>query len=242
LARLDGAYAQLQGFNADVAHERCTPLATLIGTSEMALRKGRSNSELIDVVGSNLEELRRLAGIVQDMLFLSQADRGSQARRTITRSLATELLSVTEYHEAAIAAAGLTLSLDGDAAGAFDLPLLKRAVSNLLSNATRYAERGSRLVVSLAQPSATCQVHIAVTNSGPPIPPQELPRIFDRFYRVDKSRTEAAANHGLGLSIVAAIARMHGGSVFARSSDRETTVGMQLPVSAPGASASAKPI
>ena len=88
LGRLELAYERVEGFNADVAHELCTPLATLIGSTELALRKSRRADELREVLASNLEELQRVAGIVQDMLFLSQADRGATARRVPTCSLA----------------------------------------------------------------------------------------------------------------------------------------------------------
>ena len=106
LGRLSQAYEQLEGFNADVAHELCTPLATLISSTELALRRARGGEELREVLGSNLEELQRVAGIVQDMLFLSQADRGSSARRVATASLAGVARQVADYHDAALDDAG----------------------------------------------------------------------------------------------------------------------------------------
>ncbi len=107
LGRLELAYVQLEGFNADVAHELCTPLATLIGSTELALRRARDAGELREVLGSNLEELQRVASIVHDMLFLSQADRGASARRVPTPSLAALARQVCNYHEAALVDAGL---------------------------------------------------------------------------------------------------------------------------------------
>lgn len=130
LGRLEQAYEQLEGFNADVAHELCTPLATLIGSTELALRKARGTEEMREVLGCNLEELQRIAGIVQDMLFLSHANRGASARRAPTTSLAAVARGVGDYHEAALADAGLHFEVVGDAAGEFDLPLLQRALSN----------------------------------------------------------------------------------------------------------------
>lgn len=227
LGRLELAYEQLEGFNADVAHELCTPLTTLIGSTELALRKARDASELRDVLGSNLEELQRIAGIVHDMLFLSQADRGVTARRTPTPSLAALARQVSNYHEASLADAGLGLEIVGDADGSFDTPLLQRALSNLISNATRYGQRGSTVRVEISKESSG-EVVLKVVNKGATIDSGDLPRLFDRFYRADPSRSDAHRNHGLGLSIVAAIARMHGGRPLAASSGGISSIGMTL--------------
>jgi len=226
LARLAASYDQLEGFNADVAHELCTPLATLIGSTELALRKARGAEELREVLSSNLEDLQRVAGIVQDMLFLSQCDRGAHARGTRIDSLADVALKIADYHEAAYTEAGLDLMVAGDASGDFDVPLLQRALSNLLANATRHGERGSVVRIEIARTGE--EVRLVVVNRGAPIAPEHLPRLFDRFYRIDRSRSEADRSHGLGLSIVAAIAKMHGGRPIASCIDGVTTIGILL--------------
>tara|TARA_B100001105_G_C22392902_1_gene445284 strand:- start:1848 stop:2531 length:684 start_codon:yes stop_codon:yes gene_type:complete len=204
----------------------------LIGTSELALRHTRSAEELREVLGSNLEDLQRMAGIVQDMLFLSQADRGARARRTAVTSLAALAERVAGYCEAALAEAGLSVDVTGDAAGAFDMPLLARALSNLLANAIRHATPGTSVSVAIAV-EAGGGVKIQVINLGEAIPPLALPRLFDRFYRADAARSHAARHHGLGLAIVAAIARMHGGTTLATSHSGTTAIGMMLPAQAP---------
>lgn len=227
LGRLAQAYEQLEGFNADVAHELCTPLATLIGSTELALRRARGTEEMREVLGCNLEELQRIASIVQDMLFLSHANHGASARRVPTASLAAVARLVGDYHEAALADAGLHFEVVGDAAGEFDVPLLQRALSNLVANATRYAERGTAVQIEIGEAQAG-EVTITTVDHGITIGPEHLPRLFDRFYRSDRSRPDAARNHGLGLSIVAAIARMHGGRPFARSVSGVTSIGLTL--------------
>ncbi len=228
LDRLAVAYRQMEAFNADVAHELNTPLATLISSCELALRKPRSAEELCDALGSNLEELHRLASIVGDMLFLSSAHRGVPARRSWALSLAALAGEVLEFHEAAMQEAGLRAELQGDAAGEVDARLLRRALSNLLSNATRYASPGSVVRVRIERlPDGA--VSLAVHNEGPTIEAAHLPRLFDRFYRADPSRSQADRNHGLGLAIVAAIARMHCGRVFAESANGLTRIGLVLP-------------
>jgi two-component system heavy metal sensor histidine kinase CusS len=228
LERLEKAYAQLEAFNADVAHELRTPLAVLIGQSEVALSRPRSVHELQDVIGANLEYLQRLSAIVNDMLFLSRADRGARARRAFVPSLADTAREVIEYHEAALHEAGQGVRVRGDAAGPFDAALLRRALSNLLSNARRYAARGSLIEVDIGMlPDGRLQ--LVVSNPGPAIDAQHLPRLFDRFYRADAAREHSDTNHGLGLAIVAAIARMHGGEPFAESASQRTRVGLRLP-------------
>lgn len=227
LGRVERAYAQLEGFNADVAHELRTPLTTLIGASELALHRERPIAELREVIASNLEDLRRLAGIVGDMLFLSRADRGARARREPVASLASLAGEVIDYHDAQVQEAGLQPLLRGDARGAFDATLLRRAVSNLLSNATRYANPGSTIIVQVTA-STPSRVRLAVCNEGPTIAAEHLPRLFDRFYRAEAARQGGDENRGLGLAIVAAIARMHGGTTFAESSNGRTTVGLEI--------------
>jgi two-component system heavy metal sensor histidine kinase CusS len=228
MGRLEQSYAQLEGFNADVAHELRTPLATIIGQTELALSRDRSIESLRDTLVSNLEETQRLSALVNDMLFLSQADRGASARCGAPVSLAALSAQVVDFHEATLDAAGLGLQIEGDAHLAVDEPLVKRALSNLLGNATRFALPGSTLLLQIA-PEATSGVRVLVQNHGPAIAPDHLPRLFDRFFRADAARgSEDGQHHGLGLAIVAAIARMHGGQTFAESADGVTRVGFSL--------------
>jgi two-component system heavy metal sensor histidine kinase CusS len=226
--RLQQAVQQLEAFNADVAHELRTPLATLIGETEVALSRERSAPALQETLASNLEEMQRLAALVNDMLFLSQADRGAIARRGEPVSLAELARQVSEFHEATLEDAGVTLRVDGDASVPVDVPLVKRALSNLIGNATRFATRGSTIVVQIA-PDADGQFQVVVENAGEAIQPDHLPRLFDRFFRADSSRCcDDAQHHGLGLAIVAAIARMHAGRTLAESAAGTTRVGFTL--------------
>jgi two-component system heavy metal sensor histidine kinase CusS len=226
--RLQTAVQQLEAFNADVAHELRTPLATLIGQTEVALSRERDAAALQETLASNLEEMQRLSALVNDMLFLSQADRGAVARRGEPVSLAELARQVSEFHEATLEEAGLALRVDGDARLPVDVPLVKRALSNLIGNATRFAAPGSTIVVAIA-PESDGQFSVTVENAGEPIAADQLPRLFDRFFRGDASRCcEDAQHHGLGLAIVAAIARMHAGRTLAESAAGTTRVGFTL--------------
>jgi two-component system, OmpR family, heavy metal sensor histidine kinase CusS len=142
-------------------------------------------------------------------------------------SLAAVAFDVADFHEAALSDAVLQVEIAGDVAGDFDVPLIKRAISNLLGNATRYAERGSTVRIELALRDVGF-AELTVINRGKPIAAEHLPRLFDRFYRADASRTQAERHHGLGLAIVASIARMHGGQPFAQSVQGRTLIGLLL--------------
>jgi len=229
MGRLERAYVQLESFNADVAHDLRTPLAALIGHTELALSRERSCAELQDTMAANLEELQRLSAMVNDMLFLASADRGAAARRGAPVSLAALARQVIEFHEAALEDAALAVHIDGDAAVAVDEPLVKRALSNLIGNATRNAQPGTAVTVRIAQPGLDAPAQVEVENAGPAITAEQLPRIFDRFFRVDTVRcTAEGGHHGLGLAIVAAIARMHRGEPRAQSADGRTRVGFSI--------------
>ena len=227
LGRVEHVYMQLEGFNADVAHELRTPLTTLISASEIALYHPRPIDELREVIGSNLEELQRLSSIVNDMLFLSKADCGARGRRASVASLAALVGEVIEYHDASAQDAGVQMRLEGDAAGAFDTALLGRAMSNLVGNATRYATKASTILVAITPVTGT-RVRLSVSNVGPIVAAEHVPRLFDRFYRAEAARQHSDMNHGLGLAIVAAIARMHDGEPFAISEKGRTTVGIEI--------------
>ena len=215
-------------FASDVAHELRTPLANLIGQTEVALSRERSVQELEDTLHSNLEELQRMAGIVNDMLFLAQADRGVKARRGEPVALSALVHQVLEFHEAPLSEADLSVEVAGEQQAAVDAPLVKRALSNLLGNAIRHATPGTRITVRL-DPDDAGGVRLWVENQGDPVPQHHLPRLFDRFFRVDSSRCELdRPHHGLGLSIVAAIARMHEGSPMAESTPERTRIGFSL--------------
>ncbi|EHK67416.1 heavy metal sensor histidine kinase [Achromobacter arsenitoxydans] len=226
LDRLQSAYQQMEGFNADVAHELRTPLATLINGTQVMLSSPRDAQELRDALESNLEELEDLKTLVNDMLFLARADRGERAADLAAVSLAAEARRVAEYYEATLEEHAVRLRCVGDATVAANAGLVRRALANLISNAIKATPRGGEIV--LACSSSAAGARIEVRNPGPPIPPADLPRIFDRFFRSGQARAPRSEGHGLGLAIVRAIARMHGGDVDAASDAAGTVVGITL--------------
>ena len=230
LDRLDAAYRQLETFNDDVAHELRTPLANLIGQTQVALARPRSAAELQEVLQSDLEELERLRAIVSDMLFLARAEQGVRARRRVASSIAQEVGKTIEFLDLLLDDAGMTVQVEGDAVAPIETSLFRRALTNLLQNAIQHSQPGASVRVRIVR-QAHC-AEVSFSNPSAPIAPDQLPRLFDRFYRVDASRRNSGENHGLGLAIVKAVALMHGGTVFAHSTGGMTTVGFSVALDA----------
>jgi two-component system heavy metal sensor histidine kinase CusS len=230
LSRLEEAYGQLEAFNADVAHELRTPLANLIGGTQVALSRPRAAPELEEVLQANLEDLERLRSIVNDMLFLARADRGEVATGLVLTPVAQEVRKTIEFFEFVLDETGAKVDIGGDvqAEARLETALFRRAMSNLLQNAIEHSSPGARLTVTLrAEEGATW---ITVSNPGAPIERPHLQHLFDRFYRVNAARNDPGEHHGhgLGLAIVKAVATMHGGQVCASSEDGINTIGFSV--------------
>ncbi|HCK00018.1 MAG TPA: two-component sensor histidine kinase [Serratia grimesii] len=231
LARQEVAWRQLESFNADVAHELRTPLTNLIGQTQLALARERGVHELEELLQSNLEELERMTSIVNDMLFLSHAQAGQYATQLSEVSLREESLKTAEYVEPSFMENNLTLEISGEVQAQVDRRLFHRALANLLENSARHAVAGSAVSVLLQEQHGFAVV--AVANQGDTIAPDHLTRLFERFYRVDSSRVRSDMHHGLGLSIVRAIALMHHGEAFVHSVGGVNTFGFSLALSLP---------
>lgn len=228
LDELQAAYRQSEGFSADVAHELRSPLATLIGGTQFVLSRSRSTEALREALASNLEELESLKHLVNDMLFLARADRGERAQ-SLQRTDLAELADATiDYCAALFDDAGLpAVRRVGAATAVCNAALIRRAIANLLSNACQHAGGDRRVSLHLqAEPG---RVRIWVFNAGDPLTAEVIARMFDRFYRANAARTSHGTHHGLGLAIVQAVARMHGGAVFARARADGNEVGLEIP-------------
>lgn len=229
LDRVEESHHQLEAFNADVAHELRTPLTNMIGSTEVALSRPRSMDDLREVLASNLEELDQMKTMVNEMLFLARADRGERAGEHETVALQDVARAVAEFFEPVLEERRIRLDIQGNASVVADIRLLRRAVTNLVSNAVKYTESGNTIKVTIAIQDD--KAHLCVHNPGPAISTEHLPRVFDRFYRADSARSDSAGgeSHGLGLAIVKAIVTMHGGDVWATCNDGITEVGFSLP-------------
>ena len=230
LGRLEDAWQQLEGFNADVAHELRTPLANLIGGTQVALSRPRSASEFEETLQSNLEELERLRAIVNDMLFLARADQGEAATGLTAADVAHEVEMTIEFFEPLLDETGASVVIEGElrAQATMNIALFRRALSNLLQNAIEHSAPGARLLVTITPRDGA--TWIAVANPGKTVAAAHLPRLFDRFYRVDSARHDTGEihGHGLGLAIVKAVAAMHGGATLATSEQGVTTIAFSI--------------
>ncbi|MCB1928759.1 MAG: heavy metal sensor histidine kinase [Rhodocyclaceae bacterium] len=220
LQRLEDGYRRLSEFSSDIAHELRTPLANLRTQAEVSLGKSRSPNEYRELLHSALEEYERLSRMVDDMLLLAKTDEGHLPDLRLL-DLDAEVAALIEYFEALAEDRQLVLAATGSARLWGDGPMLRRAIANLLSNAIRHAERGStiRVAIDAATPDGA---RLTVTNRGPEIPSEALPRLFDRFYRSDPARSRDGEGSGLGLAIARSIVRAHGGDIRVRSEAGET--------------------
>lgn len=222
LERIDLGYRRLQDFSGELAHEMRTPIATLMGRTQVALSRPRTSAEFREVLEGNVEELERLSRLISDMLFIARADHNEDPLNHERVELAQEARRVSDYLCLIAEERGLTVEVTGEAVVIGDRLLVERAITNLVSNAIRHAMTGSKIRVTIL--AKDNNVTLAVTNYGDGIPPQHLERIFDRFYRVDSGRARLDGGTGLGLAIVRSIMIAHGGKVRAQSSeDAETT-------------------
>jgi two-component system OmpR family sensor kinase len=230
IQRLAGALASLRQFTADAAHELMTPLASIRTEAEVTLQALRTPEQYAETLASIVEEADRLARLADRLLTLAREDaRAPSEMRPV--ALDALLRDAAEWARPLADRAGISLSLAAlpPAVVAGDPDRLRPAFDNLLDNAIKYNQPGG--TVHLSSRLDAGRVVVAITDTGIGIPGVALPRIFDRFYRVDPSRSRRTGGTGLGLSIARAIVRSHGGTIEAMSTTgRGTTFTVSLPV------------
>lgn len=226
LDRLQDAFGRLSQFSADLAHELRNPINNLIGEAQVVLARERTPAEYTKALQSSLEEYGRLARMIDSMLFLARTEQASAAPAMVPLQARAELQAVCDFYQALAEEQGVVLSCEGKARIQADPLLLRRALSNLLSNALKHTHRGGRVTLRVTEgPGATRT--LSVIDSGIGIAPEHIPKLGDRFYRVDPSRPDGA---GLGLAIVRSIMTLHGGSLTIDSTEgRGTTVSLVFP-------------
>lgn len=234
LDRLQSSFRRLSDFSADIAHELRTPISNLMTQTAVALSQARSADEYREVLGSNLEEYERIARMVGDMLFLAQAENGRLPLPVETIRLADEARALAEFYEALAEEGGMRIEVCEEAAGVAvqgDRLMLRRAVSNLLSNALRHTPTGGTITISIGRDGN--EAVLAVSNPGEPIPAEEQSRIFERFHRAGADRRDRGEGAGLGLAIVRSIVEAHGGRIAVASDAAETRFTLRLPAFVP---------
>lgn len=222
LDRLDSGVQQLSQFSDDLAHELRTPINNLMGKAQVTLSRERSVEEYTDVLVSCTEELERVARIVSDMLFLAQASQPMAHASFEPIAMEDEAYRVADLFSLSAQDKQIHLKVVGSALVSGDRLMIQRAISNLLSNALRHCPPGK--TVSLFIEQSPTQVALRVSNPGAGIEAQHLPHLFDRFYRVDSSRTRSQGSTGLGLAIVRSIMSLHSGTAQVQSRPGAMTV------------------
>lgn len=224
LARLEKAFLDVATSSANLAHQLRTPLARLQGAVEVALLAPRSAEEYRQVLQSALEELQDLARLADKLLFLTRADRSELALACRECSLAEEVGKVVELYRALAESQGVTLVMEGSARAWVDPQLVQQAVANLLANALRAAPEGV-VRVGLAEDSAVAR--ITVSDNGCGMDPQLAAAFAGNGLPWGRP---GAQGHGLGLAVVRAIVRAHGGEVGITSQPgRGTSVTLSFP-------------
>ncbi len=233
LDRLETDFRRLGDFSADIAHELRTPLSNLLTETQVALSRPRSADDYREVLHSNLEEFERLARMIADMLFLAKADHGLLPRPAETVELDAEAQALVDFYDALAAENGVRLLVTGAARVPGDRLMLRRALSNLISNALRHTPRGGIIEISIARDAGGAR--LAISNPGETIPPEQLPRLFERFHRSGASRSPQGEGAGLGLAITRSIIQAHGGRIDVESANGMTTFTLQLKTNYPPA-------
>ncbi len=229
LARLEASFRRLSDFSSDLAHELRTPVSNLLTQTQVTLSRLRTRDEYQDILASNAEELERLSRTISDMLFLAKPDNDLIVPHREKVDLAAEIESLSEFYEAVVEEKGISLIRSGEGAVFGDRLMLRRAIGNLLSNAIRHTSKKGQITVSVG-PMDNAYLVVSVENTGKTIAPEHLPRVFDRFYRVDPSRQRFGEGAGLGLAITRSIAHAHGGDVGVRSENGVTVFDIRLPL------------
>jgi heavy metal sensor kinase len=214
LERLEGSFEQLRRFTSDASHELRTPLTSIRSVGEVALQRDGSREEYRDTIGSMLEEVNRLTELVDCLLTISRADAGRIQLHPTVFSAMDLARAAASLFEVLIEEKNQRITVEGDDTVKMqgDRVFLSQALVNIIHNAIKYSPHGGTISVQV-ESEAGGGIRIAVADSGPGIAPEHAVRIFDRFYRVDESRSRQAGGAGLGLSIAQWAVRIHGGDI-----------------------------
>ncbi len=228
LDRLEESFGRLSRFSADLAHELRTPLTNLRSTAEVTLRGARTPAEYRETLESALEEYERLTDMVDRLLFLARAESGATALNLQPIDLATEIAAICEFCAPLAGEAGVAVDVFGSAAAQADPTLVRRALSNVVTNAIDHTPAGGRVEISAGVDHGHAIVRVRDTGAG--IPADALPHVFQRFYRVEDGQAGRRPGAGLGLALVRSIMQLHGGTAdIASVPNGGTTVTLSFP-------------
>jgi len=241
-ARLRESFEQIRQFSTDVSHELRTPLTAIQGQLEVALFTAQTPEQYRDAMVNALEDVEKLSSIVRALLLLSQAESGQLTLQKTPLDLGQVAADVVDQFQipAEEKKLRLTVEMEPGTYSLADRTQIERLLSNLLSNAVKYTPAGGAVRVQVGPDDEPGWVQMVVEDTGLGIPPENLPHIFDRFYRVRNPQTNAVHGLGLGLSFVAWIVSAHAGTIQTESRIGEgTRFTVRLPMATPLAPAPA---
>lgn len=221
LDRLEEGFSQLSRHSADMAHELRTPLTNLLGQTQHTLRRERETAEYRQVLESNIEEYERLSRMIDSMLFLARTENPSTALTFDEVDLGVLVAQLCDYFEGMAEDDGRTLVNQSSGTVVANRDLLRTALANLIANALRHGR--SETPIHITTMSMEDRLELRVHNLGTAISPDNLQRVFERFYRCDSARAGVADSGGLGLAIVRSIIQWHGGDVRVESNNETGT-------------------
>lgn len=224
-ARLAASFEQMRQFSTDVSHELRTPLTAIRGQLEVALFTAQTTDQYRDAMFNALQDVEQLSNIVRALLLLSQAESGQLVLQMSPLRLATVVEDIGEQFQLSAEEQKIRLTIQIDEPEAHiraDRTQIVRLLTNLLSNAVKYTSPGGRVEVHQRQEGG--EVVLSIRDTGMGIPPENLPHIFDRFYRVRPAHTHPAQGLGLGLSFVDWIVKAHQGRIDVASTIGEGTI------------------
>lgn len=228
LDRIQSSFMQLSQFSSDIAHELRTPINNLRGMTEIALINEKSPHEYKTILESCMSEYHHLSKLIENLLFIARSDHGEMRLKKVLIDAHEEIIQICDYYQAVADEKQIRLSCVGHASIEVEPVLFKRAISNLISNALKYTPEHGNITINIQ--SMQYVVQIAIHDTGIGISPEHLLNIFDRFYRVDSSRSTHSGGVGLGLAIVKSIIDLHDSVIKVESNmNTGTAVYMQFP-------------
>ncbi|MBX3608677.1 MAG: heavy metal sensor histidine kinase [Hydrogenophaga sp.] len=227
LNRLQADFERLSTFSSDLAHEMRTPVSNLLTAAQVTLAQQRTPQDYRSSLATISEELQRLARTISDMLLLAKTENLHELPLREAVNLVTEARSIVEFYEAVASDKNLAIGVDGEGEVSGDRLMIRRAISNLLSNAVRHADKHT--TVSIVVSPSESGVTLSVSNRGSQIPVASHQQLFDRFVRLSPGRSrDVSEGVGLGLPITKAIMHAHHGEVTVRSADGVNTFALEF--------------
>ncbi len=218
LERIQKSFERLKQFTSDAAHELRTPLTAIRSIGEVGMQEYKDAKYYREILGSILEENRRLTQLVDNLLFLSRADEKMISQRVARVELKQFIQDTVEFIHVLAEEKNQSIVIEAkkDISVIADRALLKQALLNILDNAIKHSPQGSQVTVRIDLWEENT-AYIEVTDNGPGIAPEHLNKIFKRFYRIDKGRTRGTGGSGLGLAIARWAVRAQGGKLTVES-------------------------